>query len=98
MSILVERMLMHWLTHTTSSPCSRLVSYCKQLSFTQHPSSSPSGMAFRPTQLLSPTSHACKLALTQPLPSLLQLYLNLGHSHKIATSFTTKYYSMSPTI
>src|SRR5882724_4728901 len=30
MSILMERMLTHWLTHITSSLCSRPVSYCMQ--------------------------------------------------------------------
>src|SRR5882724_6715345 len=53
MSILGERMLMHWLTPITSSPCSRLVSYCVQSSWTQHLSSSPSGMVSKPTQLQS---------------------------------------------
>src|SRR5882724_9910445 len=39
----------HWLTRTMFSPCSRLVSYCEQLSSTQYLSSSPSGMASRLT-------------------------------------------------
>src|SRR5882724_5905667 len=83
---------------TTSSPCSRLVSYCEQLSLTQHLSSSPSNMASRLTQSLSLTSHACKSALTQtPLP-LMQLHLMLGCFHKMATSFATRDCSMSPTI
>src|SRR5882724_1541332 len=46
----VERMLMHWLTRITSSPCSRLVSYCMQSSWTQNPSSSPSDMVSKLTQ------------------------------------------------
>src|SRR5882724_1327531 len=97
MLILMERMLMHWLTHITSSPCSRLVSYCEQLSLSQHPSSSPSDMVSTLTSL-SLTSHAYKLALTQPLPSQPWLQQTLGHFHKMATSFTTRDYSISPTI
>src|SRR5882724_626414 len=98
MFILVERMLMHWPTHITSSPCSRLVSYCMQSSLTQHISLSISDLVSTLTQSLSPTSHAYKLALTQPLPSQPQLHLTLGHFHKMATSFTTRDCSMSPTI
>src|SRR5882724_13121153 len=94
----MERILMHWLTCTTSSPCSRLVSYCKQSSLTQHPSSSPSDMVSTLTQLLSLTSHAYESALTQPLPSQPWLHLTLGHSQKMATFFTTRDYSNSLTI
>src|SRR5882724_5425125 len=98
MSILMERMLTRWLTCITSSPCSRLVSYCMQLSSTQHPSSSPSDMVSKPTQSHSLTSHACESALTRPPLSQPRLHLTLGHSHKTATSFTTRDCSMSPTI
>src|SRR5882724_3881532 len=94
MSTLVERMLMH-LTRITSSLCSRLVSYCVQSSSTQHPSSSPSDMVSKPTQLHSLTSHAYESALTRPPPSQPQLHLTLGHSHKMATSFATRDCSMS---
>src|SRR5882724_1134943 len=98
MFILMERMLMHWITHITSSPCSRLVSYCMQSSLTQHLSLSPSDMVSKPTLSLSLTSHAYELALTQPLPSQVWQHLTLSHFHKMATSFATKDSSMSPTI
>src|SRR5882724_3094219 len=88
MSILMERILTHWLTPITSSPCSRLASYYEQSSSTQHLSSFPSDMASRPTQSCSLTSHAYELALTQPLPPLPQLHLTLGHFHKVANSLT----------
>src|SRR5882724_8377273 len=90
MFILIETMLICWLTHITSSPCSKLVSYCMQLSSTQHLSSSPSSMVSEPTQLLSLTSHAYKSALNQPLLSQLWQHLTLGHFHKMVTSFTTR--------
>src|SRR5882724_4249476 len=98
MSILVERMLMHWLTCITSSLFSKLVSYCMQSSSTQHPSSSPSDMVSKPTRSHSLTSHAYKSALTQPPLSQPQLHLTLGRFHKTATSFTTRDCSMSPMI
>src|SRR5882724_5488294 len=98
MSTLVERMLMCWLTHITSSLCSRLVSYCVQSSSTQHPSSSPSDIGSKLTRSHSLTSHAYESALTRPLPSQLQPHLTLGHSHKMATSFAIRDCSMSPTI
>src|SRR5882724_1934464 len=98
MSILVERMLMCWLTHITSSLCSRLVSYCVRSSSTQHPSLSPSDMGSKPTRSHSLTSHAYESALTRPLPSQLQPHLTLGHSHKMENSFATRDCSMSPTI
>jgi len=69
-----------------------------QLSSTQHPSLSPSDMVSKPTQSHSLTSHAYKSALTQPPLSQPRLHLTLGHSHKTATSFTTRDCSMSPTI
>src|SRR5882724_6489099 len=94
MSILVERMLTPWLTCITSSPCSRLVSYCVQSSSPQHPSSSPSDMVSKPTQSHSLTSPAYELALTRPPPSQPRLHLTLGHSHKTATSFATRDCSM----
>src|SRR5882724_185567 len=98
MSIHVERMLMHWLTPITSSPCSRLVSCCMQSSSTQRPSSFPSDMVSKPTQSHDPTLHAFKSALTRPPPSQLQLPQTPGLFHKMATSFTTRDCSMSPTI
>src|SRR5882724_4557261 len=98
MSTLVERMLMCWLTHITSSPCSRLASYCVQSSLIQHPSLSPSDMISKLTQSLSLTSHAYELALTQPLLSQPWLHLTLGHFHKMVASFATRDCSISPTI
>src|SRR5882724_10927460 len=98
MSILVERMLMHWLTRITSSLCSRLVSYCVKLSSTQHPSSSPSDMVSKLTRSHSLTSYAYESALTQPPPSQPWLHLTLGRFHKTATSFATRDCSMSPMI
>src|SRR5882724_9484644 len=98
MSILMERMLTHWLTHITSSPCSRLVSYCVQLFSTRHLSSSPSDMVSKLTQLHRLTSHTYESALTPPPPSRPRLHLTLGHSHKMATSFATRDCSMSPMI
>ena len=80
----------------TFSLCSKLVSYCVQLSSTQHPSSSPSAMVSRLTQSPSHTSHASELALTQPLP--LRHLATLGHFQKMATSFTIRNYSMSQII
>src|SRR5882724_9333919 len=94
MSIHMERMLTCWLTHITSSPCSRLVNYCVQSSLTQHPSSSPSDMVSKLTQSHSLTSRACESALTRPPPSQPWLHLTLGHSHKTATSFATRDCSM----
>src|SRR5882672_5227098 len=91
MSILEERMPMHWLTPITSSPCSRLVSYCVQSSSTQHPSSSPSVMSFRPTRLLSLISHTCESALTCLLwLHLMSNHLTHGHSHKTVSYFATR--------
>src|SRR5882724_10102451 len=98
MTILGERMLMHWLTHITSSLCSRLVSYYVQSSSTQHPSSSPSDVVSKPTRSHSLTSHAYELALTRPPPSQPRLHLTLGRFHKMVTSFATRDCSMSPTI
>src|SRR5882724_12874954 len=98
MSVHVERMLTHWLTCITSSPCSRLVNYCVQSFSTRHPSSSPSDTVSKPTLSHNLTSHAFKLALTRPPLSQPQLHLTLGHSHKMATSFATRDCSMSPTI
>src|SRR5882672_4906847 len=66
MSILEERTLMHSLTHITSSPCSRLASYCTQLSSTLPLSLFLSVMACRTTRSHSPISHACESALTRP--------------------------------
>src|SRR5882672_81635 len=91
MSILEERMLMHSLTHITSSPCSKLVSYCAPSSSTQHSSSFPSNMASRPTRLLSPISHACELALTRQLQVHLRFnFPTHGRSRKMAISFATR--------
>src|SRR5882724_11297378 len=98
MSILRERMLTHLLTPITSSLCSKLASYCVQSSSTQHLSSSPSDMVSKLIQSHSLTSHAYKLALTQPPPSQPQLHLTFGHFHKTVTSFTTRDCSMSLTI
>src|SRR5882724_7031976 len=98
MTILGERMLMHWLTHITSSLCSRLVSYCVQSSSTQHLSLSPSDMVSKLTRLHSLTSHAYELALTRPPPSQPWLQQTFGHFHKMATSFATRDCSMSLTI
>src|SRR5882724_12428658 len=98
MFIPMERMLTRWLTPITFSPCSRLVSYCVRLSSTQHPSSSPSDMVSLPTRSHSLTSHAYESALTRPPPSQLRPQQTLGHFHKMATSFTTRDCSMSPTI
>src|SRR5882724_2284527 len=98
MFIPMERMLTRWLTPITFSPCSRLVSYYMRLSLTQHPSSSPSDMVSLPTQSHSLTSHAYESALTQPPPSQLWPQQTCGHFHKMATSFTIRDYSMSPTI
>src|SRR5882724_6879827 len=50
MSTHMERMLMCWLTHITSSPCSRLVSYCVRSFSTLCLSSSPSNTASKPTR------------------------------------------------
>src|SRR5882724_5914966 len=98
MCIPVERMLTHWLTPITFSPCSRLVSYCVRLSSTQHPSSSPSDMVSLPIRLHNLTSHAYESALTRPPPSQLRPQQTRGHSHKMATSFAIRDYSMSLTI
>src|SRR5882724_5508366 len=98
MSILVERMLMCWLTRITSSPCSRPVSYCMRSFSTRHLSSSPSDMASKLTRSHRLTSHAYELALTRPPLSRPRLHLTLGHSHHMATSFATRDCSMSPTI
>jgi len=55
MSILVERMLMHWLTCITSSLCSRPGQLLCAIVSTQHPSLSPSDMApNRPNRSVSP--------------------------------------------
>src|SRR5882724_7444296 len=97
MCIPVERMLTHWLTPITFSPCSRLVSYCVQLSSTQHPSSFPSDMVSLPTRSHNLTSHAYESALTQPPPPQVWPQQTLGHFHKTVTSFTTRDCSMSPT-
>src|SRR5882724_4484591 len=98
MSILMERVPMRWLTRITSSPCSRLVSYCMQSFSTWHLSSSPSDMVSKPTQSHRLTSHTYESALTRPPPSRPRLHLTLDHSHKMATSFTTRDCSMSLTI
>src|SRR5882724_4170881 len=97
MSILGERMLMRWLTRINSS-LSRLVSYCVQSFSTRHPSSSPSDTVSKPTRLHSLTSHAFESALTRPPLSQPCPHLTLGRFHKMATSFTTRDCSMSPTI
>src|SRR5882672_9889458 len=91
MSILEERTLMHSLTRITSSPCSRLGSYCVQLSSTPPPSSFLSVMVCRPTRSLSPISHASEPALTRQL----QLHLRSnfpthGPSRKMVTSSATR--------
>src|SRR5882724_10113837 len=91
-------MLMCWLTPITSSPCPRLVSYCVRSSWTQHLSSSPSGMVSKLTQSHSLTSHAFESALTLSPPSQLWLQQTLGLFHKTATSFTTRDCSTSLTI
>src|SRR5882672_10822219 len=98
MSILEERTLMCLLTCITSSPCSKLVSYCMPLSSTLHPSSFPSVMASGPTPSPSPISHTCESALTRQLQ--LHLWFNCpahGHSHKMAISFATRDNFMCPT-
>src|SRR5882724_1791383 len=98
MSTRVERMLTHWLTRITSSPCSRLASYCVRSSWTHHCSLSPSDMVYRLTQSHSLTSHAYESALTRPPPSQLRLQQTLGRFHKMATTFAMRDGSMSPTI
>jgi len=69
MSILMERMLTHWLTHINSSLCSRLVSYCMQSSSTQHPSSSPSDMVSKLTR--SAQSHLAHLRVSPDLTTII---------------------------
>ena len=60
------------------------------------PFSSPSIMVSIPIQLLSHTSHTCELALIRPPWSLPLCHLvTPGHFQKMATSFTTRDYSMS---
>src|SRR5882724_11949392 len=99
MFTLVGMMLMRLLTLITSSPCSRLDSYCVQSSSTQHPSSSPFAMVSRPTRSPSHTSHAFESALTRPPRSPLPRHLaTLGHFQKTATSFAIRNYSMSQII
>ena len=49
-----ENPFLTWLTHITSSLCSRWVSYCMQSSSTRHPSSSPSDMVSKLTRSHSP--------------------------------------------
>src|SRR5882724_11799465 len=76
--------------HITSSPCSRLVSYCMQSSLTQQLSSSPSDTVSKPSHSHSLISHAFESALTRPPPSQPRLQQTLGHFHKMATSFATR--------
>src|SRR5882724_9358556 len=99
MSTLEVMMLMHLLTPITSSPCSRLDSYCTQLSSTPHLSSSLFATVSRLTRSLSHTSHTSESALTRT-PWSLPLYplATLGHFQNMATSFATRNYSMSQII
>src|SRR5882724_10430429 len=99
MFTLEERMLTSLLTLITSSPYSRLVSYCAPSSSTQHLSSSLSATVSRPTLSPSPTSHTSVSALTRTPRSLLLHHLaTLGHFQKTATSFAIRNYSMSQII
>jgi len=98
MSTLMERMLMHWLTHITFQSMFKAGQLLHALVLNSASSSSPSNMVSKLTQSLSLTSHAYESALTQPLPSQPQLQQTLGLFHKMVTSFAIRDWSMSLTI